>query len=406
MRKKFKFTIAIFLMILIWGMPAFALELGEQIPNFALQDLEGNEVNISDFDEEYVLFDVWATWADYCFDTFENYKVNMDQFEEAGIKIVVINTDTQLETLTNYLEGNPLPFTILHDEYNTVSRRWEVRGYPTTILVNPKGKVIKQTLGLKSFDIFMSQLKEMVQVDKEPLVRAKELKTEAYKMNLVNLDYQKIREKYDRSPLNFDSRSVVPQPQFEHVKDPEFEGTPLYGYVPFFFDKQLFSFIGIDTDGDKAADQLFVDQNMNLDFTDDKEADAPREDKDRTGKPLNIWKLSVPVKVQEEVIAEYQVTTYFSKLWSAFYVFPKQGFETMIQSDLGEIRALLIDTNANGIINDETDMIFIDLNGNSGFDSYSGKEWFQLKDKVNTNEKIYQINIIQNDKEILLELAK
>lgn len=406
MSKKSKFTIVLFLAILIWSVPIFALELGEQIPDYQLQDLEGNEVHISDFDGEYVLFDVWATWADYCLETFENYKANMDQFEKAGIKIVVINTDAQLETLMTYLEENPLPFTILHDEYNTASRRWGVRGYPTTILVNPEGKMIKQTLGLKPFDVYMMQLKETIQVDKEPLPRVKELKTEAYKMNVVDLDYPKIREKYDRAPLNFDSRSVVPKPQFEHIKDPEIEGTPLYGYIPFFFDKQLFSFIGIDTDGDKAADQLFVDENMNLDFTDDKEAEAPKKEKDRTGKLVNIWKLSVPVKVHEEVVVEYQVTTYFSKLWSAYYVFPKQGFETMIQSDLGEIKALLIDTNANGILDDETDLIFIDLNGNSSFDSYSGQEWFMLKDEIKLYEKYYQIKITQNNKEILLELAK
>ena len=46
-----------------------------------------------------------------------------------------------------YWEENKLSFLLLNDEYGIVMKRYEVKEYPTTFVINKEGKLVKKFCG-------------------------------------------------------------------------------------------------------------------------------------------------------------------------------------------------------------------------------------------------------------------
>lgn len=157
--RKGHILIVLAILLLCFSFSVLALEEGEMLPDYDLKDLEGNDVKVSDYFGEYVLFDVWATWCGPCRKAMKAYLDNYEKFQQAGIKIVAISVDQKIDAAIEYVEKEKLPFIVLHDskeqlddDSKRLNQLWEVKGIPTMFLVDPEGKIVMKKVGFSTFD--------------------------------------------------------------------------------------------------------------------------------------------------------------------------------------------------------------------------------------------------------------
>jgi cytochrome c biogenesis protein CcmG, thiol:disulfide interchange protein DsbE len=121
--------------------------VGSKAPEFTLQTLDGETISLSDLEGKAVLINFWATWCEPC-------KIEMPFFQERyeryspNFDVLAVNYAEPEDTVRRFVESEGLTFTILLDRSAQVVRQYQVRGYPTTVMVDPDGIIQVYHIGI------------------------------------------------------------------------------------------------------------------------------------------------------------------------------------------------------------------------------------------------------------------
>ncbi len=125
-----------------------APEIGAQAPDFALRDLEGNEVRLSDYRGRTVLLTFWATWCGPCRLEMPAFEERYLELKDDGFTVLGLNYDEPVEDVSGFRDELGLSFPLLLDPGGSVQRLYRIRGYPSSIFVDPQGVVRVVHIGL------------------------------------------------------------------------------------------------------------------------------------------------------------------------------------------------------------------------------------------------------------------
>ena len=125
-----------------------APEIGAQAPDFALRDLEGNEVRLSDFRGRTVLLTFWATWCGPCRLEMPTFEGRYQELKDDGFTVLGLNFDEPIEDVSAFRDELGLSFPLLLDPGGSVQRLYRIHGYPSTIFVDPQCVVRVIHIGL------------------------------------------------------------------------------------------------------------------------------------------------------------------------------------------------------------------------------------------------------------------
>ena len=117
------------------------------VENAVFTDLDGNDVNISEFEGKLVLIDFWESWCGPCLQVFpamEDLRGEYpDQFE---VLAVTVGMTEGPEDARAFKEEHGYDFHFLYDEYG-VFQDLGGTGIPFKAYVGPDGKFIKIEMG-------------------------------------------------------------------------------------------------------------------------------------------------------------------------------------------------------------------------------------------------------------------
>ena len=119
-------------------------------PNFTVFDLEGNEVNLTDFFGKPIIVNFWASWCGPC-------KMEMPDFDAAyttykdEIEFLMVNmTDGSRETLekaSSFIADSEYTFPVYYDTEYSAAITYSVSSLPTTYFINADGELIAHARG-------------------------------------------------------------------------------------------------------------------------------------------------------------------------------------------------------------------------------------------------------------------
>ena len=125
-----------------------APEIGAQAPDFALRDLRGNEVCLSEYRGRKVLLTFWATWCGPCRLEMPAFEDRYQELKDDNFIVLGVNYDEPVEDVRTFRDELGLSFPLLLDPGGSVQRLYRIRGYPSSIFVDPQGVVRVVHIGL------------------------------------------------------------------------------------------------------------------------------------------------------------------------------------------------------------------------------------------------------------------
>jgi thiol-disulfide isomerase/thioredoxin len=155
MKKKTK--LVFFLLIICFNIAVHATDINPpfgirhyeigQAQNFELSDIDGEKFQLDSTRGTWVFLHFWASWCGPCRDEMPTLQLLANTFSDDTLKIVMINTAEDEDTIFTFLSAINVEINSLMDMDGQVTEVWKPRGLPTTFLIDPTGKVRYQAIG-------------------------------------------------------------------------------------------------------------------------------------------------------------------------------------------------------------------------------------------------------------------
>ncbi|RZM29842.1 MAG: AhpC/TSA family protein [Pedobacter sp.] len=139
------------------------IQAGGPAPDFTKLDLNGKPVSLSQFKGKYVLLDFWGSWCAPCRAANPHLKELYTKYSAKGFEILGIASEkvsgqAQAEKVwKEAVEKDGLNWTnVLNNEASMkldVVQLYNIEGYPTQILLDKEGKIVKRWLGSAGKDL-------------------------------------------------------------------------------------------------------------------------------------------------------------------------------------------------------------------------------------------------------------
>src|SRR6266550_9273697 len=139
-------------------------EIGSQLPDFSVKDLQGREISSTDLRGKVVLIDFWATWCQPCKREMPGYQQLLDRYGSRGFAVIGFKFDTMADT-EDPLQfakkiGVNYPLAVAPDDLK--QKFGGIEGLPTTMLYDRRGILRNKVVGFEYTDVIESAVKPLL----------------------------------------------------------------------------------------------------------------------------------------------------------------------------------------------------------------------------------------------------
>lgn len=75
-----------------------------------------------------------------------------EQVHDQGVVLLAVNWEEDKETIAVFTDKYPVDFPIPMDKDGSVVKQWEVKGLPTTYIIDPQGRTVYRVIGEREWD--------------------------------------------------------------------------------------------------------------------------------------------------------------------------------------------------------------------------------------------------------------
>ncbi|MDH5405631.1 MAG: TlpA family protein disulfide reductase [Candidatus Aminicenantes bacterium] len=131
-------------------------------PDFALPDLEGKTVKLSDFKGNVIILDFWATWCPPCVQEIPHFIELYEQYKENGFQMIGIAIQSGSATnVKQFVEKHGINYPILMGNKEITREYGGINAIPTTFVIDRQGRIVEKYIGYRAKEIFEKQLKSL-----------------------------------------------------------------------------------------------------------------------------------------------------------------------------------------------------------------------------------------------------
>jgi len=152
----------VFSVVIFFSVPYIAQEQGSARANqddraldFALKDLDGRNVNLSDYKGKTIVLYFMATWCPECRGAIPQLKEIYSLYNTKGLVFLMIDVMESKEKVAAFSRKYNIPYPILLDDEGKVYRSYGVGGVPVKALIDRDGRII--SWNCRSFDNLLAK---------------------------------------------------------------------------------------------------------------------------------------------------------------------------------------------------------------------------------------------------------
>ncbi len=114
-----------------------------------LEDMDGNQLNLSKANEEKLLVHFWATWCKPCLEELPELVKAHETLEKNKVRVLLVSEES-IEEITSYLKKKEIKLESVR--YNGALSDLNIHALPATFLFNENGEKIFTKSGQIAWD--------------------------------------------------------------------------------------------------------------------------------------------------------------------------------------------------------------------------------------------------------------
>lgn len=118
---------------------------------FKLMNPEGNPVELKDYEGQILLLNFWATWCVPCIRELPDFQELQSKLENEDFSILGINVMDSQKRVDRFIQDRKLTLPVAMDLKGDTYPRYKVQNFPTTIIIDKKGREIGRVVGIRSW---------------------------------------------------------------------------------------------------------------------------------------------------------------------------------------------------------------------------------------------------------------
>lgn len=120
-------------------------------PDFALQDMNGDNVRLSDFRGKAIVLNFWATWCPPCRREIPWFIALQKQYGPQGLQVIGVSMDaTGTAAVEGFVKRTHMNYPVLKGDDHVASLYGGAEMLPTTYYIARDGRVVSSVTGLIS----------------------------------------------------------------------------------------------------------------------------------------------------------------------------------------------------------------------------------------------------------------
>jgi thiol-disulfide isomerase/thioredoxin/Flp pilus assembly protein TadD len=126
----------------------------KQAPEWALKDIAGKPVKLSDFKGKVIVMDFWGSWCPPCRMELPSFQAMHDKYK--GNKNVVFlgmnwekpgEPAVRMKAVTDFMTNNKYTFPVVIDHDSVAVKAYELQGFPTVFMIDSSGMIRYRNVG-------------------------------------------------------------------------------------------------------------------------------------------------------------------------------------------------------------------------------------------------------------------
>lgn len=121
--------------------PARGIAQGKVAVDFRLQDLDGKEVALSEYQGNVVMVNFWATWCPPCRAEIPEIETAYRARREDGFVVLGVSVEQARDHVAAFVDAVGMSYPVLLDETAQVYKTYRVPGLPMSVFVDREGVI-------------------------------------------------------------------------------------------------------------------------------------------------------------------------------------------------------------------------------------------------------------------------
>lgn len=137
------------------------ISVGQIAPDFQLSTIEGETVHLSDYRDQRVILNFWATWCPPCRAEIPDFQKLYDNEDVEILAVDLTETEESVEDVRSFVKEYEMTFPVLMDENSDVADMYQVMAYPTSYMIDSSGHIQFVAMGAMNYDLMIQELAKM-----------------------------------------------------------------------------------------------------------------------------------------------------------------------------------------------------------------------------------------------------
>lgn len=131
------------------------IKKGQRAPDFILSGLDEADITLSDFRNNVVVLNFWASWCPPCRAEMPHMERLFEEYKDKGVVVLGVNltsTEEGIETVRSFVRNEELSLPVALDRQAEVSGMYRIVSYPTTYIIDRQGVIRNVLPGAINFE--------------------------------------------------------------------------------------------------------------------------------------------------------------------------------------------------------------------------------------------------------------